>query len=131
MSISHQIEALAEDIEASYGRRKAAVSDIAKETHQALGNFKRERKKMASDLKHSLASNSSRRASRVQKMLADFSSDRQEMATALNATLARETSERIDNTHHLLSHFIREHKKMTRSLRRELSSFQSDLVKAV
>jgi len=50
MSIANQIKSLTEDIEASYGTRITAVSDIVKETQQTLGNFSREHRKMADDL---------------------------------------------------------------------------------
>jgi hypothetical protein len=50
-----RINSVTEDIEASYGRRIAAVADIVKETHQTLGNFHREHDKMAHELKRSLA----------------------------------------------------------------------------
>ncbi len=93
MSVSDQIKAFTEDIEASYGTRMAEVADIVKETHQTLGKFNRERTKMATDLRRSLASNRrehegmakdlkrnlasnrSARASQVRKMRAENNKD--------------------------------------------------------
>ena len=55
MPIAGQVKSLTEDIEASYGARVAAVSDIVKETHQTLGSFHRAHQKMAGDLRDSLS----------------------------------------------------------------------------
>jgi len=84
--ISDQVRALTENIETSYDTRIAAVSDIVKETHQALGNFKQEREKMAGDLKRSLASNRSDRAKQVKKMRAEHKRDAQATTRAVKET---------------------------------------------
>jgi len=55
MNIANQVKSLTEDIEASYGTRIAAVSDIVKETHQTLGSFHRAHQKMADELRDSLS----------------------------------------------------------------------------
>src|SRR6266852_412444 len=112
MSVSDQIKALTEDIEASYGTRMAEVSDIVKETHQTLGKFNRERTKMASDLKRSLASNRrehermakdlkrnlasnrSARASQVRKMRAENNKDLKENAQKIAKFLCASEKER-------------------------------------
>jgi len=112
LSISDQIKALTEDIEASYGTRMAEVSDIVKETHQTLGKFNRERTKMASDLKRSLASNRrehermakdlkrnlasnrSARASQVRKMRAENNKDLKENAQKIAKFLSASEKER-------------------------------------
>jgi len=112
MSVSDQIKALTEDIEASYGTRMAEVSDIVKETHQTLGKFNRERTKMATDLRRSLASNRrehegmakdlkrnlasnrSARASQVRKMRAENNKDLKENAQKIAKFLSASEKER-------------------------------------
>jgi hypothetical protein len=64
MSISSSTKSLAEDIETSYKARMAAVSDNARETHQILENFKREREEMAASLRHQLSSSERERRQR-------------------------------------------------------------------
>jgi len=112
MSVSDQIKAFTEDIEASYGTRMAEVADIVKETHQTLGKFNRERTKMASDLKRSLASNRrehermakdlkrnlasnrSARTSQVRKMRAENNKDLKENAQKIAKFLSASEKER-------------------------------------
>jgi translation initiation factor 1 (eIF-1/SUI1) len=94
MPISNQVKSLTEDIEASYGARRAAVSDIVKETHQTLGHFNREHEKMTRDLRSSLASNRSARASHVQNMRAENEQDLKEMARELAESLSASEKER-------------------------------------
>ena len=103
MPIANQVKFLAEEIEASYGARVAAVSDIVKETHQTLGNFNREHQKMAGDLKRSLASDRSGRASEVRKMKAENAKQLKEMAKDLLNFLSRANSDRKDEVSKLMS----------------------------
>ncbi|HYT42565.1 MAG TPA: hypothetical protein VEP90_09475 [Methylomirabilota bacterium] len=142
MSVSEQIQALTENIEASYGPRIAAVSDIVEETHQTLGNFHREHEKMARDLKRSLASNRSARVSQVQKMRAAHKKELKEIAPKIAELLSAAETERREefttlmgeieaavaaiekDTAQTLADFRNDHKEMADSLRSELSSFQ-------
>ena len=92
---STQMKSLTEDIQASDETRKAAVSALAKETHQALGNFHRERERMASDLKRSLTSNKVRRAKAVQKMRAENSKGLKDMSKELTEFLSTATKKEL------------------------------------
>ena len=152
MNIANQVKSLTEDIEASYGTRVVAVSDIVKETRQTLGNFNREHQKMASDLRRFLASGEFVRKDsekeRIEgfstligkikgvvtvnekdttKALADFRSSHREMSEAQRAELVRTTKERIGEVSTKLLGFRREHQEMARQLREELFSFQKKL----
>jgi hypothetical protein len=149
MAISDEIKSLTEDIEASYETRVAAVSDLAEETHQILGNFKQERERMAGDLKRSLASNRSDRIRQVQEMRAGNSRDFEGVTQTVAEFLAAAEKERMqaftplmeeirslvtqieNDTARTLADFRREHQEMTEVLRRELASFQSDLSREV
>ncbi len=156
MNIANQVKSLTEDIEASYGTRVAAVSDIVRETRQALGNFNREHEKMAGDLRRSLAANSSGRVSEVRKLRAENAEQLKEMAKDLLSFLAsgksqrkeevgellkeirgfirgveEESIERADKVKDLLKSFAQEHQEKTASLKRELSSFQRHLSSVV
>lgn len=71
MNIANQVKSLTEDIEASYGTRIAAVSDIVKETRQTLGNFNREHKKMADDLRDSLSTSERERMKDFATLIGD------------------------------------------------------------
>lgn len=156
MSIANQVKSLTEDIEASYGTRVTAVSDIVKETHKTLGNFNREHKKMADDLRDLLSASEKERSAsekeRIEefttligeikgavtaiekdtaKTLADFRSSHREMSEAQRAELVRTTKERIGEVSKKLTEFGREHQEMARQLREELSSFQKKLERIV
>ena len=156
MNIANQVKSLTEDIEASYGTRIAAVSDIVKETRQTLGNFNREHEKMAGDLRRTLASNQSGRASEVRKMRAENVEQLKEMAKDLLSFLSsgkserkeevgelmkeirgfirgmeEESIERADKVTDLLKSFAQEHQERAASLKRELSSFQRHLSSVV
>ncbi len=149
MAISGEVKSLAEDIEASYETRIAAISDLVKETHQTLGNFKREREKIASDLMRSLASNRSDRIRQVQKMRAGNNSDLEEVAQTVAEFLVVAEKERRQefavlieeirslvrviekDTARTLADFRNEHKEMAEALRSELSFFQRELSKEV
>ena len=156
MNIANQVKSLTEDIEASYGTRMAAVSDIVKETRQTLGNFNREHEKMVGDLRRTLASNQSGRASEVRKMRAENVEQLKEMAKDLLSFLSsgkserkeevgelmkeirgfirgmeEESIERADKVTDLLKSFAQEHQERAASLKRELSSFQRHLSSVV
>lgn len=156
MNIANQVKSLTEDIEASYGERIMAVSDIVKETRQTLGNFNREHQRMAGDLKRSLAANSSGRVSEVRKMRAENAEQLKEMAKDLLSFLSSANSgrkdevvklmneirgfirevekgneERADKVKGLLEDFAQEHQERATSLRHELSSFQRHLSSVV
>lgn len=131
MPISDQVKSLTEDIEACYETRRAAVFEIAKETRQALGKFNKEREQMADDLKLSLVSKKSERASQVRRMRAANRKDLAANQKILKASLSRETGERIELVRDLLSRLAKEHEAMSASLRSELSSFQKSLNKTV
>ena len=83
MSIQDQVKSFTEDIEASHETRIAVVADLARETHQMLGNFRRERKKVAGDLRRSLASDRARRTSQVQRMRTRNNKDLKDMSREL------------------------------------------------
>ena len=156
MPIANQVKSLTEDIEASYGTRMAAVSDIVKETRQTLGNFNREHQKMAGDLKRSLAANSSDRVSEVRKLRAENTEQLRRMAKDLLSFLSSANSERkgeisklmneirgfirevekgseerVDKVTDLLKNFAQEHQERSASLKHELSSFQRHLSSVV
>jgi len=156
MSIANQVKSLTENIEASYGTRITAVSDIVKETHQTLGNFSREHRKMADDLRDLLSASGKERSvsekERIEEFttligeikgavtaiekdtaetLADFRSSHKEMSEAQGAELVKITKERVEEVSQKLSEFGREHQKMARQLRGELSSFQKKLEREV
>jgi len=156
MSIANQVKSLTENIEASYGTRITAVSDIVKETHQTLGNFNRGHKKMADDLRDLLSASGKERSvsekERIEEFttligeikgavtaiekdtaetLADFRSSHKEMSEAQGAELVKITKERVEEVSQKLSEFGREHQKMARQLRGELSSFQKKLEREV
>jgi phage host-nuclease inhibitor protein Gam len=146
---SDQMKSLTEDIEAAYGARKAAVSALVQETHQSLGNFQREREKMSSELKQSLASNRVRHAKQVQNMRAEHIRDLQETSKELAQSLAAADGERRlefaaligeikatvtvleKDTTQMLADFRSEHKAMAAALRSELALFPKNLSKAV
>jgi len=156
MNIANQVKSLTEDIEASYGTRIAAVSDIVKETRQTLRNFNREHQKMSGDLRRSLASNQSGRAREVRKMRTENVEQLKEMAKDLLSFLSSANSarkdevvklmneirgfirevekgseERTDRVKDLLEDFAEEHQERAASLKRELSSFQRHLSSVV
>src|SRR6266852_4721774 len=149
MSVSDQIKAFTEDIEASYGTRMAEVADIVKETHQTLGKFNRERTKMATDLRRNLASNRSARTSQVRKMRAENNKDLKENAQKIAKFLSASEKERgkefaalmgeikgavaviEKDTAQTLADFRSDQKEMAGSLRSGLSSFRMNLTEAV
>jgi len=103
MPIVNQMKSLVEDIEASYGARVVAVSDIVKETKSSLGSFRRTHKKMADDLRDSLSINNSGRVSEVRKMraenveeLKETSKELKEMVQELAGFLSSSEKERIE-----------------------------------
>ena len=96
MPIANQVKSLAEDIEASYGTRMAAVSDIVKETRQTLGNFNREHQKMADDLKSSLSADNRDRVNEVEKIRAENVRDLKEMAHKLAELLSSSEKGRLE-----------------------------------
>jgi len=96
MPIANQVKSLAEDIEASYGTRMAAVSDIVKETRQTLGNFNREHQKMADDLKSSLSADNRDRVNEVEKIRAENVRDLKEMAHKLAEFLSSSEKGRLE-----------------------------------
>ncbi|MDP2960594.1 MAG: hypothetical protein Q8N71_04135 [candidate division Zixibacteria bacterium] len=110
MPIASQIKSLTEDIEASYGARVVAVSDIIKETHQTLGSFHRAHQKMAGDLRDSLSTSERER-------MKDF-------ATLIGDIKAAVESIEKDTTD-LLSKFAQEHKEMARVLSSSLDESES------
>jgi hypothetical protein len=144
MAISADIKSLTENIEASYETRVAAVSDIVQETHQTLGNFKREREKMASDLRQSLASNRSDRIRQVQEMRAGNTKEIGELAQTVTgflevaererrqdfATLLQEIKSQIvdieKDTASTLADFRSNHHEMAEALQSELADFRSN-----
>ena len=93
MSISSATKSLAEDIETSYKARIAAVSDNARETHQILDNFKREREEMAASLKNQLSSSERER----RQQFATFQRNLREEISSLMAN--RSTERRQAHTH--------------------------------
>ena len=156
MSIASQVKSLTEDIEAAYGTRVAAVSDIVTETRHTLGNFHREHQKMAGDLKRSLTANSSGRVSEVRQLRAQNSAQLKEMAKNLLSFLSSANSwrkyevvklmkeirgfirevekgngDRADKVKNLLENFAKEHQETAVSLRRQLSSFRRHLSSVV
>jgi len=156
MNIANQVKSLTEDIEASYGERIAAVSDVVKETHHTLGSFHRAHQKMAGELKRTLVANSSGRVSEVRKLRAENTKQLKEMAKDLLSFLTSANSERkegvvklmkeirgfirevekgseerADKVKDLLKNFAQEHQERTASLKRELSSFQRHLSSVV
>jgi len=107
VTIANQVKALTEDIEASYGTRIAAVSDIAKETHQTLGSFHRAHQKMANELQDSLSISERERMKDFAILIGDV----------------KATVESIEkDTANLLSNFAQEHKEMAQKLAEFLSS---------
>ena len=147
MPIIDQVKSLTEEIEASYETRIAAVSDLAKATHQAQENFRREHEKMASGLRRSLASNRAARTSHVQKMraenakaLEDTASELKEMAEKVAEFRAASEKERRQefatvireikgvvaaiekDTAKTLADFRSDHKEMAKALKTSLSS---------
>lgn len=156
MAIANQIKSLTEDIEVSYGGRTAAIADIVEETHQTLGDFRREHKKMADDLGDLLSSSEKERfaseeerieafitlmeetkeaVTAIEKdtaeMLADFRSSHGEMSQAQKKELVRITKERVEEVSERLTEFEREHQEMASQLREELSSFPKELAREV
>ncbi|MGB8345523.1 MAG: hypothetical protein WCD86_11605 [Ktedonobacteraceae bacterium] len=138
--ISDQMKSLTEDIETDYGTRKAAVMALAKETHQSLGDFQRERAKMGRGLRRSLTSNRVQREKQVQRMRAAHNAGLQDvssaMATFLSAaekarmqeftTLIGEIQDEIatleHNTANMLADFCSEREEMARDLKASLAS---------
>lgn len=156
MSIKDQVKSLAEDIETSYETRKAAVADLARETHQTLDNFKRERKKMSSDLKRSLAADRATRTSQTQKMRASNGKDLKDMARELKR-MTQEVSEFLstsekernkeftalmgkikgvvaaieEDTATTLADFRSDHRDMAQTLKMDLASETSERIKTI
>ncbi len=153
---STQMKSLTEDIQASDETRKAAVSALAKETHQALGNFHRERERMVSDLKRSLTSNKVRRAKAVQKMRAENSKGLKDMSKELTEFLSTATQERTaseserklefaawigeikdrvaaleTDTAHMLAAFRNEHEEMARALEATLANETRERIETI
>ena len=111
MSIANQVKSLTEDIEASYGTRIAAVSDIVKETHQTLGNFNRQHKKMADDLRDSLSASEEERIEEFTTLIGE--------KKGVVATIAKETQQmRAEN--------VRELKERANEVRKMLGEFSAD-----
>jgi len=90
MSRSDEINALAEDIAASYGARRMTVERIVKDTHEMLGRFHEEHKRMARDLRQTLASSEKERKEAFARMM--------ERIRGELATLKKET-------HDMLAHY--------------------------
>ncbi|MBU2578177.1 MAG: hypothetical protein ABH867_00915 [Patescibacteria group bacterium] len=145
MSIANQVKSLAEDIEASYGARVAAVSDIVKETRQTLGNFNREHKKMADDLRDSLSTSERERMKDFATLIADikaavesiekdttdllskFAQEHKEMAQALNSSLDESESTRIAEFKEMLRSIQSRQKEREEETAELLSDYQKDL----
>jgi len=145
MNIANQVKSLTEDIEASYGTRIAAVSDIVKETHRTLGNFNREHEKMAGGLRRSLASGESVRIKEfttligeikevvesIEKdttnLLSRFAQEHKEMARVLNASLDESESTRIAEFKEMLRSIQSRQKEREEETAELLSDYQKDL----
>ncbi|HVB60577.1 MAG TPA: hypothetical protein VNE61_05210 [Ktedonobacteraceae bacterium] len=137
---SDQMKSLTEDIESAYETRQAAISALAKETHQSLDNFQRERAKMGRGLRRSLTSNKSQRAKQVQRMRATHKKDEKEMSRALTTFLSAAEKARMQefttligeiqdeiatlehNTANMLADFCSEREEMARDLKASLAS---------
>jgi predicted DNA-binding protein YlxM (UPF0122 family) len=94
------MKSLAQDIEASYGTRRAAVSEIVKETHQTLENFHREREEKARAFRASLSSETRERIEKTQDLLSHFAKEHEEMAGSLRRELSsfrRNLSRMVDD----------------------------------
>jgi hypothetical protein len=146
MSINDQVRSLAENIEASYETRIAAISDIVEEAHQTLGNFNREHEKMAGNLRRSLASNRSERASQVQRMRAEHDKELKEMAQKMAEFLSASEKERRKefaaligeikgvvaaiekDTAQALADFRSDHKEMAEALKTNPSSETKEML---
>jgi len=120
MNIANQVKSLTEDIEASYGTRIAAVSDIVKETRQTLGNFNREHEKMAGDLKRSLASSESVRKDEAGELMKEI--------RGFIRVIEEESRERVDKVKDLLKSFAQKHQEMANDLLSFLSSSEKERI---
>jgi len=94
----------------------AAVSDLAKETHQALGNFNQERKKQGRDMQRSFAS------SRL---------DRTRHAQEMRTTRMAQVSDRVRATHQVLGNFNQERIQQSREFKQSLASSRSERLKHI
>lgn len=151
-----EVKSFTEDIEASYETRKAAVADLAKETHQTLDHFKRERKKMAGELKRSFVAHRAQRISQVQKLRARNGKDLKDMTGELKkmaqkvpvflsasekerklefATLIKEIKSVVasieEETTKTLGDFRSERKGATKALRASLESETKERIEIV
>lgn len=156
MPIASQVKSLAEEIEASYGARVGAVSDIIKETESFLGSSHRAHQKMASQLRDSLSSGNSTRASEVRKMrtnnvkeLKETAQSLKEAAQKLGQWLSSSDKERLKEFAHvfgeikatvggiekgtakLLSDYRGSHKEMAANLRGSLTRGTKDRINQV
>jgi hypothetical protein len=120
MGIADDMKILTEDIVASYGLRVKTIRDIEKDTHDMLKGFQSEHKKMAADLRKTLAKEEADRLKEnvnlmnqfqaedkdriaegkdrnkeVLDLLKEFSTEREKMAAswqALTAAMAKKSS---------------------------------------
>ncbi len=156
MNIANQMKSLVEDIEASYGARVVAVSDIVKENHQTLGSFHRAHKRMADDLKSSLSADNADRVDEVGKVRAENIKTRagnikelKEMIQELAKFLSSSEKERIEefttligeikgavkaiekDTAEMLADFRSNHRKMSGAQRAELVKITKERIEEV
>jgi len=145
MTIANQIKSLTEDIEASYGTRIAAVSDIVKETQQTLGSFRRTHKEMAHKLAEFLSSSEKGRLEEfahlfggikvavesIEKdtanLLSNFAQEHKEMAQALSSSLDESESTRIAEFKEMLRSIQSRQKEREEETAELLSDYQKDL----
>lgn len=156
MPIANQIKSLTEDIEASYGARVTAVSDIIRETQAFLGSSHRTHKKMAEDLRTSLSENNADRVGEVRRMrtnnlkeLKETAQSLKELAQKLAEFLSSAEDERKKEFVHLfgeikaavgdiekdtaqmLSNYKSDHKEMATKLRGSLTRETKDRINQV
>jgi len=125
MSLSKQMASLAQHIEASHEARRVAISAIVEETHQTLGNFNRERAKIAHEQKHSLASNRSDRTRQVEKMCDENEKEVNEIAVSTADFLSSSEHSRRQTFAHLMGNIQRDVATIEEDTARTLADFNN------
>lgn len=126
MPIANDMKNIAEGIEASYGERIAAVSDIVKETQQTLGSFHRAHQKMAGDLWDFLSSDRDNRENVVASLRGKNKRELKAMAEQLADNLRESTSSMKKDTDKLMTQIREDISSMEKEIASLLSKFDKE-----
>jgi len=134
MGLADDMKILSEDIVASYGLRVKTIRELEKDTHDMLKGFQSEHKKMATDLKKTLAEGEADRLKEtgnmmnqirgeqkdrnkaVADLLEKFAKDHEDMAAELRETLAEGEADRLKETGNMMNQIRGEQKDRNKAV---------------